>query len=398
VRTGSDGRALIDIPHPSDGLASTYGVRVSSGGATADTRIVVPTGPVVLRVNVDRDNIGAGTPASFDVYGTRAGTLAPAANVAVQVQLVHGSSVQQQTLTLDERGHAHGAFSSPQVGSNLVVAVADVSGARAMDAAQIQVEPQTLQTQDAQGSANVAVTLDRSRYAAGDTVHVDARLAGAQGMALITLETPERTDTRVVDVSNGRASAAFRVNDAPGVLAAGAAFVRDGSLQWSSVPLVVDAPGRPLSASIQLDKDRYAPGATAQLTISQVRPGTGTAFVRITKGTPSGSALFTTAPDLLEVGTTATQDTAAEGASWHPWVDSTGAHAELQTFARRTAPPDDLTMTQADTASVYWNVDRHSGDSFSVPVPAAPGKYVISLLKVDDDGRITAASTDLVVQ
>lgn len=398
VHTGSDGRALIDIPRPSDGLASTYGVRVSSGGATADTRIVVPTAPVVLRIALDRESIGSGTPASFDVYGTHAGTGTPAANLAVQVQLVRGNSVQQQTLTLDERGHAHGAFSSPQAGSNLVIATADVSGARAMDAAQVQVEPQTMQTQDAQGSANVTVTLDRSRYSAGDSVHVDAQLGGAQGMALITLESPDRTDTRVVSVSGGRASAVFRVNDAPGVLAAGAVFVRDGSLQWSSVPLVVDAPGRPLSATLQLDRNAYAPGATAVLKISDVRAGAGTAFVRISKGMPSGSALFTSAPDLLQIGTTATQDTATEGASWHPWVDSTGAHAEIQTFARRTAPPDDLTMTQADTASVYWNVDRQSGDAISVPVPAAPGKYVISLLKVDDDGRITAASTDLVVQ
>ena len=398
VQTGDDGRALIDIPHPSDGLASTYGVRASSGGATADTRIVVPTAPVVLRVVLERENIGSGTPASFDVYGTRAGTAAPAAHLPVQVQLVHGNSVQQQNLTLDEHGHAHGAFTSPQPGSNLVVAAADVSGLHAMDAAQVQVEPQTMETQDAQGSANVSLSLDRARYSAGETAHVDAQLAGAQGVALITLESPGRTDARVVPVSNGRASAAFRINDAPGVLAAGAAFVRDGSLQWSSVPLVVDAPGRPLSATLQLDRDAYVPGSTALLKLSGVRAGTGTAFVRISRGTPSGSALFTTAPDLLQVGTTATQDTATEGASWHPWVDSTGAHAEIQTFARRTAPPDDLTMTQADTASVYWNVDRHSGDSISVPVPAAPGKYVISLLKVDDDGRITAASTDLVVQ
>lgn len=398
VQTNGEGRALVEIPHPSDGLASTYGVRASSGGATADTRIAVPTAPIVLRVQVDRDDIGSGTPASFDVYGTQAGSNAAAANVAVQVQLVHGNSVQQQTLTLDERGHAHGAFSSPQVGSNLVVASAAVGGARAMDAAQVQVEPQTMETQDAQGSRNVTVTLDRSRYSSGDSVHVVARLSGAQGTALITLESPDRTDARVVNVVDGRAAAVFRASDTSGVLAAGAAFVRDGSLQWSSVPLVVDAPGRPLPATIALDKNVYAPGATALVKIGDVRPGTGTAFVRISKGTPTGSALFTTAPDLLAFGTTATQDTAAEGASWHPWVDSTGAHAEIQSFARRTAPPDDLTMTQADTASVYWNVDRHSGDSLSVPVPAAPGKYVISLLKVDDDGRITAASTDLVVQ
>ncbi len=398
VQTGADGRALIEIPHPSDGLASTYGVRVAAGGATADTRIVVPTAPVVLRVQVDRDDIGSGTPASFDVYGTRTGSVEPAANLAVQVQLIHGNSIQQQTLTLDEHGHARGAFSSPQAGANLIVATAAVGGTRAMDAAQVQVEPQTMETQDAQGSRNVTVKLDRARYGSGDLVHVEAQLSGAQGSALITLESPDRTETRVANVSNGHATAVFRLRDTAGVLAAGAAFVRDGSLQWSSAPLVVDAPGRPVAAVLQLDKSTYAPGANALVKVGDVRPGTGTAFVRITKGTPTGSALFTSAPQLLAIGTTATQDTAAQGASWHPWVDSTGEHAQIQTFARRTAPPDDLTMTQADTASVYWNVDRHSGNSLSVPVPQAPGKYVISLLKVDDDGRITAASADLVVQ
>lgn len=267
-----------------------------------------------------------------------------------------------------------------------------------MDAAQVQVEPQTMQTQDAQGSRNVAISLDRKRYTSGESAHVDALLAGAQGSALLTLETPDRTDVRVVNASGGRAGASFHIADAAGVLAAGAAFVRDGALQWSTVPLVVDAPGRPLAATLQLDKSAYLPGATAQVKIADVRPGSGTAFVRITRGTPTGSALFTSAPDLLAIGTTGTQDTAAAGSSWHPWVDSTGNHAVIQTFARRTAPPDDLTMTQADTASVYWTVDRHSGDSLSVPVPASRGKYVISLLKIDDDGRVTAASTDLVVQ
>lgn len=398
LRTDGGGRALIDIPHPTDGLASTYGVRVSSGGATADTRIAVPTAPVALRVALEDEDIGSGTPAGFDVFGTQVATGAPAAHVMVRVQLVHGSSVQEQTVTLDDRGRAHGAFTSPQVGSNLVVAVASVDGAQAMDAAQLQVEPQTMEMQNAQGSRNVAISLDRTRYASGDIAHVGAELSGAQGAALFTLESAGRTEARVVNVSGGRAQAVFRISDSPGVVAAGAAFVRDGALQWSSVPLAVDAPGRPLSAALQLDKRAYAPGATALVKIGDVRPGSGTVFVRITKGTPTGSALFTSAPDLLEIGTTATQDTAMEGSSWHPWVDSTGEHAEIQTFARRTAPPDDLTMTQADTASVYWNVDRHSGDSLSVPVPSAPGKYVISLLKIDDDGRVTAASTDLVVQ
>jgi hypothetical protein len=398
VRTGADGRALVAIPHPSDGLSSTYGVRASSSGATADTRIAVPTAPIALRVQLDSDDIGSGTPAGFDVYATQIATGEPAARVVVRVQLVHGSSVQEQRLTLDDRGHAHGTFTSPQVGSNLVIAIARAGDAQAMDATQLQVEPQTMGLQDSQGSRNVAISLDRARYVAGETARVDASLSGARGAALVTLETPDGTDTRVVNVAGGHARTSFHIAGGYGVLAVGAAFVRDGALQWTSVPLAVDAPGRPLSATLELDKSTYAAGSTAVLKIADVRPGSGTAFVRITKGTPTGSAVFTSAPDLLAIGTTATQDTAAEGASWHPWVDSSGQHALIQTFARRTAPPDDLTMTQADTASVYWNVDRHSGDAVSVPVPDSPGKYVISLLKVDDDGRVTAASTDLVVQ
>lgn len=397
VVSGADGRALVEIPHPSDGLASTYGVRVSSGGATADTRIAVPTSRIALRVQLARDDIGSGSPAAFDVFANDVATGKPIAAATVRVQLVNGSSIQEQTLTLDERGHAHGAFNSPQVGSNLVVA--SVQGVEhAMDAAQVQVEPQTMQTQNAQASQSIRIALDRQRYAAGEQARVDALLAGASGSAAITLESATGTQVHVVPVRNGRAQRSLRIGDAPGVLAVGAAFVRDGALQWSSVPIVVDAPGRPLTAPLVLDRAWYAAGAIATARFGDIRPGAGTVVVRVTRTQPTGSALFTTAPELLAIGTTTTQDTAVDGASWHPWVDSTGEHAVIQTFMRRTAPPADLTMTQADTASVYWKIDRKSGDSIQLPVPDAPGKYVLTLLKVDEDGRVTAASGDLIVQ
>jgi hypothetical protein len=153
-----------------------------------------------------------------------------------------------------------------------------------------------------------------------------------------------------------------------------------------------------LSVPLVLDKNVYTAGGTAHVKFGGIRPGEGTLIVRVTKGTPTGSALFVNAPDLLAIGTTGTQDTATGGASWHPWVDSTGEHAVIQTFVRRTAPPTDLTMTQADTASVYWKIDRQTGDAVELPVPDAPGKYILTLLKIDDDGRVTAAASDLVVQ
>jgi hypothetical protein len=396
VTTRSDGRALIEIPHPSDGLASTYGIRASSGGATADTQLAVPTSPIALNVHVERDDIGSGTPAAFDVYGRDVATGKPLQRIPVRVQLIHGAAVQEQTLTLDDGGHAHGAFTAPQAGSNLIVASA-ANGERAMDAVQLQVEPQTMQTQTAQSSSNVGITLDRKRYTTGELAHVDAFSNGAQGSAVVTLESASGTQVRVVHVHDGHASTVWRIADAPGVLAIGAAFVRDGALQWESVPITVDAPGRPLNAPLTLDRQSYDPGTIANARIDGVRDGAGTLIVRLTKTTPTGSALFASAPDLLAIGTTATQDTAVDGASWHPFVDSTGDHAIIQTFIRRTAPPADLTMTQADTASLYWKIDRRSSDSLELPVPASPGKYILSLLKVDDDGRVTAAEGDLVV-
>ena len=392
VRTGADGKASVLVPHPDDGLASTYGVRATSGGATADTRVVVPTGPAALRLQLDRTDIGGSEPAAFDVDANEVANGKPLGGLPVRVELVHGASVQEQQLTLDDRGHAHGTFSAPQVGSNLIIA----SSGRAMDAAELMVEPQTMRM-EAGVNQNVQIALDRKRYGFGDQARVQASLGGAQGDALLTFESASSTETRIVPVSDGSAQASFKIGAPAGALAAGAAFVRDGELEWSSVPVAVDAPGRALSASLLLDKPEYAPGTTATLRLDGVRPGTGTIIVRVTEGQPTGSAYFANAPDLLDIGTTATQDTALGANSWHPGVNSTGEHTLVQTFLRRSAPPADMTMTEANTSSVYWKVDRSAGDTTELLVPATPGKYTVSLLKIDDDGRVTAASSDLLV-
>ena len=51
VRTDAGGNAVVAIPHPNDDLPSTYGVHVEASGATADTRIVVPTARVAVRLS-----------------------------------------------------------------------------------------------------------------------------------------------------------------------------------------------------------------------------------------------------------------------------------------------------------------------------------------------------------
>ena len=62
VRTDENGNATVAIPRPNDQLGSTYGVHVESHGATADTRVTVPTAQAAIRLIVDRTEQSFGTP------------------------------------------------------------------------------------------------------------------------------------------------------------------------------------------------------------------------------------------------------------------------------------------------------------------------------------------------
>jgi len=396
VRTGDDGTATLSIPRPRDDLGSTYGVRVDSGGATADTRFAVPTSQSTVRVQLDREEQTLGTAVGFDVYGNDVATGRPLAGVTVTVQLVHGSSVSQQQVTLDAGGHARGSFSSPPLGTNLIFARLDAQGP-AMDAAQVEISLQAASSPQDGGSANVGVTLDKASYRSGDTVAVTANAPGSTGDALITLESGLGAQTFVTPVSSGRASASVKATDAAGELRVGAAFVRDGAIEWTTVPLGLDAPGRPVTRPLALARRDFAPGETAAVTLPDSGGG-ATLVVRVSRGAPSGSAVFDTAPGLLAVGQAATQTSAPDGVTWHPWVDSTGDHAQVLGFVRRTQPPREVSLAEAATQDVSWSVQRAAAGAVSVQMPAQSGSYTLSVLEISDDGRVSAASSPITVR
>jgi len=390
VHTDGNGNATLVIPNPTDGLSSTYGVRVDAGGATAVTRIVVPSARATLRLQLDRTEQTLGTPVNFDLYASDVASGAAIPGAQVTVQLIHGPSTQEQTLALDGNGHAHGTFDSPSLGTNLVLATYTAGGAQAHDAAQVDIVAQATQDTSANGSSDVHVSLDRPSYGAGADIRVEASLSGAQGDALITLESATGAATAVIATNGGRASTTFKAVDVPGELRVGAAFVRDGAIEWSSAPLVLDAPGRPQTVALTIG------GGT--LSLAGAQPGSGTLVVRVSRGAPSGSALFDSAPSLMAVGTAATQVTAPAGRTWHPWVDSTGEHAQILGFERRSAQPADLTISDADTQAVQWNVLRDDGHPIPLQLPATRGRYTISVMKISDDGRVLAGSSTIVVQ
>jgi hypothetical protein len=397
VTTDGGGNATVEIPHPTDDLGSTYGVQVESGGATADTRIVVPTSRAAIRLQLDSEEETLGTPVQFDVYANEFYGGKPLAGKTVTVQLVHGTSVAQQKLTLDRDGHARGSFSAPPLGTNLIFASVD-DGGKAMDAGQVQVVTRALVSTANAGSAEVRIALDRSRYAAGQTVVADATAPGSQGDALVTMESALGVQTAVVPTNGGRAVARFRARDAAGELRVGAAFVRDGAIAWTSTPLDLIAAGRPELAPIALDGASFSPGQDASIALRGQPHGKGTMIVRITRGTPSGSALFDSAPSLLDVGAASTQTSAPAAVTWHPWVDSTGDHAQVLGFTRRTERPKTVELAQAQTQAVGWHIVHTLDGSASVPMPAQGGRYTISVLALSDDGSVSAGSSDVVVR
>ncbi len=396
VRTDDSGNARIEIPHPNDALASTYGVRVEGNGATADTRITVPTAQAAIRLSVDRSEQSLGTPLSFDVYADGLDGK-PLGGATVYVQLAHGVSAAQQRLTLDAAGHARGTFSSPELGANFLSAWVD-RGGRAMDAAEVRVEPQAAAPSTDGTSANVRIDLDRQTYRPGQEMSISASAAGAQGNALITFESALGVEPRVVSAAGGHATARLRAIDAAGDLRVGAAFVRDGSLQWNTVPIALEAAGRPRVDQLVVGGTLFAPGQAAHVTFGGDALHGGTFIVRISRGTPSGSARFASAPALLAIGVTTTQNSAPESATWHPWVNASGEHAQILGFVRRSQPPPELIVAQAETQAVAWDVLRSSGSAIAVQLPARSGSYELSVLGIADDGSVSAASSTITVR
>jgi hypothetical protein len=401
LHTDAEGRALGTIPSASDGLDSTYGLRVTTHGATATARIVVPFAKIALALEPDALTADVGEPIAFDVRGFDASDGAPAANLSVKVKLSHGAASQEQSVTLDARGFAHVIFKQTFLGANLGLAQASVDGRTALDAAQVTVEPSALSGRTQADAGAVTVTLDRTRYAPGDAINARASTPGASGDALFTLEGAKTYVARRTNVSNNSASASLALRDVQGALAVGTAVVSDGAIAMGFAPVNLDAPGHPRVTSVGLDKSTYSPGETAHAIISDNDShGVGTIALRVADGRESGPALFEDAPDILASGATSSQTPASDDPQWHAYVEPVRSKANDIFAAERprkvdTEPPS---IGAAAPRTLLWRVGRADTGVLDFPVPIERGHYVLSILKIADDGDVGAASVSFNVQ
>ena len=400
VRTGPEGTATVTLPAPSDGLSSTYGVVASTQSATATTRIVVPNAPTVLSIVPAAATLDVGQPATFAIRGFDASDGRPAAGRSVRIALAKGPDLREENVRLDEDGRGEATFRTPQLGTNVATATL-ADDPSAIDATAVTVAPQALGASAVRRSAEVAIKLDKERYRLGERIGVDAVLDGAFGNALVTLEGARIAEAHVVSASGGRAIASLTLGAVAGAVRVGVAFVKDGAIYASDVPVAIDGPGYPRMTALAADRSAYAPGATAHISIRDGGDSSGSLLaIRVSDGSPSGGAAFDDAPALLAAGGTTTLNVASLDPGWHAYVAPAGSKAQ-DIFAtervRATVANNDSLAVSAPRA-LLWRVDRVDRASFDVALPTERGRYVVSILKISDDGDVGAASLALSVQ
>ncbi len=401
VRAGPDGIARVTIPSPSDGLDSTYGIRAAARGATATSRVVVPNARIALAVEPDRASADVGEPIGIDVRGFDPSDGSPAATLAIDIRLSHGASLQVRHVVLDARGRGHVVFAKPSLGSNLILAEASVGGRAALDAAAVDVEPSALSGRATSSASDVTVTLDRTRYRPHATIGVRATDAGATGDALVTLEGARTYVVRRVPVEGGTARASFDLGDPQGAVRVTAAFVRDGTITLGSSDVAIDGPGHARLTEIVLDKTTYAAGEALRATLHDGDITSGaTLALRIADGRESDSALFDDAPDLMETGATTEQTPSSDDPQWHAYVAPVHSKASDIFAAERPhkGPSRVPSLGVAAPRTFLWRVVRDRGGVVVLTAPTERGHYVLSVLKIGDDGDVGATSASFNVQ
>ncbi len=401
LKTDARGYAHVAIPAPGDGLPSTYGIVVADGPSTASANLVAPNGRFALQVAPLSADIDVSDPAEVDIRGFDALDGAPASGATVLVNVTHGPTTQQASVTLGPDGTARAAFSDVALGMNLVTAATDVGGSHVVDVAAVTVAPLALGATVATAGGDVTIALDRPRQQPGDRVAVSASLTGAVGNALVTMESARGVTPQVVPVQNGAAAASLVVPETLGALTVGAAFVRDGAIVETTVPLAIDGPGHQRLLALTADRPTYAPGATAQISVVDGGDHTAaTIVVRVSDRRPAGGAAFDDIPGVLASSGATTQNLASTDPPWHAWV-APAASTAGDIFGFDSPTPGggaDTQIAVAPTRVLTWQVGRSDGGPISVPVPHDAGRYVLSIIKMTDDGDVGAASIALTVQ
>ena len=398
LTTDQTGTARYSIPAPTDGLPSTYGIVATSGASTASARVAAPNARIALTVDPQEHDLDIGEPAAFDVRGFDAADGRPASGLGVRLRIVHGPTEQTQQLVLDGQGRARAIFRNIAPGTNLAFAQADVDGKTVVDVNAVTVAPQALLGNRSRRSVEAVIATDKARYRVGEHMRVDATLSGAAGDAFLDCEGSRSLGEQTVAAGGGRASATFTVPQTVGDASIGVAFVRDGALEYATQRLAVDGPGHARATTLAADRAAYAPGSVAHVTIADGNEAAGaTLAIRLADTRAANGASFDDAAAVLAGTGTTTQNPASTDPGWHASVVPTRSTVVDLAASERSTIAAEALGAPSEHAFV-WRIDRAAKEGFDVMLPQTPGRYVVSVLKVSDDGDVGAATLAIEVR
>ncbi|MBD5606733.1 MAG: hypothetical protein IAI48_16820, partial [Candidatus Eremiobacteraeota bacterium] len=145
----------------------------------------------------------------------------------------------------------------------------------------------------------------------------------------------------------------------------------------------------------------YAAGATAHLVIHDGTGASGaTVALRVADGRESGPAFFDDAPDVLATAGTSGQAPASADPEWHAYVQPARSKASdiFASERQRKAGTEVPSLGVAAPRTLLWQIARASGAGIDFAVPDERGHFVVSILKISDDGDVGAASVSFNVQ
>jgi hypothetical protein len=177
--------------------------------------------------------------------------------------------------------------------------------------------------------------------------------------------------------------------------------VRDGALVDASLPLVIDGPGHQRQLTLTANRPFYAPASTATITIADGDDRSdGTLAVRVSDRLAASGASFDDIPGVLSSAGTTTQNLASLDPPWHTAVTPAKSTAGdiFGSDRPRQSASTDTQIAAAGTRVLTWRVERTNRPTFDVPVPHDAGRYVLSIIKMTDDGDVGAGSIALTVQ
>lgn len=397
--TNTNGRLRVLVPAAADGLPSTLGIEVTAAGSlsSASTRLVLPNSAVALEVRPEhaRIDVGESVGVGLRAFGVEDGR--PIAGV-VHIMLSHGPNRDEQDVTLDAHGRARAFFRKPQFGENLITANVSSAAGSASDANSVAVVPRAL-AGDVPHGTTLTVKTNQARYHPGAEVSLTTPANGAKGSAFLSIDDRRLGVSHVVALNAGSAHAKIPLGDPQGAVQASVSFVRDGALLSGSTPLVIDGPGHERLLDLRLDAPTYGQGQTARVTVNDGTANRSTTtVVRVSDAAPSGSADFGNVGAILEIGGATTQISASDDPPWHAWVSPQHSRA-LDLFAdlaRHTIVDEPPQLSDTASRVLLWRVER-AGQLLTIPVPHTPGHYILSVLRVYNDGDVGAATTVLVV-